>query len=404
MHQTREIMNGTIVEYVCGMQVIKVFNRTVSAFARFGESINAYAEAVKNATLFFAPGMGIYYTALGAQLLLILPAGLVIGMTATSYLEFLPLLLLFFLVGTGLREPLENMMSMALSTNNIAVGVSRIDDILSQQEIEAPKNPKTPEAYDITYENVSFSYNDDKQYALKNVNFKIKANTITGLVGPSGGGKSTIAQLLLRFYEPQQGTIKIGGVDIRDIEPNKLMELVGYVFQDSVLFHDTIANNIRMGNRSATLEQVEEAAKAACIHDVITALPHGYDTVVGEDDSYLSGGEKQRIAIARVFLKNPPIIILDEATAYADAENESLIQDSFSRLAAGKTVLIIAHRLKSIEAADHILVIQDGELVSQGKHKQLLINSSVYQDMVNANDRRDKWSLQKYVKKGAARE
>lgn len=404
MHQTREIMNGTIVEYVCGMQVIKVFNRTVSAFARFGESINAYAEAVKNATLFFAPGMGIYYTALGAQLLLILPAGLVIGMTATSYLEFLPLLLLFFLVGTGLREPLENMMSMALSTNNIAVGVSRIDDILSQQEIEAPKNPKTPEAYDITYENVSFSYNDDKQYALKNVSFHIKANTITGLVGPSGGGKSTIAQLLLRFYEPQQGTIKIGSVDIRDIEPNKLMELVGYVFQDSVLFHDTIANNIRMGNRSATLEQVEEAAKAACIHDVITALPHGYDTVVGEDDSYLSGGEKQRIAIARVFLKNPPIIILDEATAYADAENESLIQDSFSRLAAGKTVLIIAHRLKSIEAADHILVMQDGELVSQGKHKQLLINSSVYQDMVNANDRRDKWSLQKYVKKGAARE
>ena len=295
-------------------------------------------------------------------------------------------------------------MSMALSTNNIAVGVSRIDDILSQQEIEAPKNPKTPEAYDITYENVSFSYNDDKQYALKNVNFHIKANTITGLVGPSGGGKSTIAQLLLRFYEPQQGTIKIGSVDIRDIEPNKLMESVGYVFQDSVLFHDTIANNIRMGNRSATLEQVEEAAKAACIHDVITALPHGYDTVVGEDDSYLSGGEKQRIAIARVFLKNPPIIILDEATAYADAENESLIQDSFSRLAAGKTVLIIAHRLKSIEAADHILVMQDGELVSKGKHKQLLINSSVYQDMVNANDRRDKWSLQKYVKKGAARE
>lgn len=336
MHQTREIMNGTVVEYVCGMQVIKVFSRTVSAFARFGESINAYAEAVKNATLFFAPGMGIYYTALGAQLLLILPAGLIIGITATSYVEFLPLLLLFFLVGTGLREPLENMMSMALSTNNISVGVSRIDEILSYQEIEAPKSSQIPKTYDMTYENVSFSYNDDNQYALKNISFSLKANTITGLVGPSGGGKSTIAQLLLRFYEPQQGTIKIGGVDIRNIEPSKLMELVGYVFQDSVLFCDTIANNIRMGNHTATMKQVEEAAKAACIHDVITALPHGYGTVIGEDDAYLSGGEKQRIAIARVFLKNPPIIILDEATAYTDAENESMIQDSFSRLAGNE--------------------------------------------------------------------
>lgn len=223
------------------------------------------------------------------------------------------------------------------------------------------------------------------------------------MVGPSGGGKSTIAQLLLRFYEPQQGTIKIGGVDIRDIEQGKLMELVGYVFQDSVLFRDTIENNIRMGNLTATVEQVEEAAKAACINDVIMALPEGYNTVIGEDDAYLSGGEKQRIAIARVFLKNPPIIILDEATAYADAENESLIQESFSRLAAGKTVLIIAHRLKSIETADSILVLQDGNLISQGNHNQLISDSIVYQNMINANERRDRWSLHKFIKKEVQR-
>lgn len=399
MHQTRETMNGTIVEYVYGMQVIKVFNRTVSAFARFGESINACSRSIKNATYFFAPSMGIYYMAMGAQMLLILPAGLLIGLTSTSYADFLPLLLLFFLVGAGLKEPLENTMSMALSTNNIAVGVSRIDEILCQQEIKTPTNPKTPKVYDITYENISFSYNSDGQYALKDINFALKSDTITGLVGPSGSGKSTIAQLLLRFYEPQQGTIKIGGVDIRDIGPNKLMELVGYVFQDSVLFHDTIANNIRMGNLTVNMAQVQEAAKAACIHDVIIALPNGYDTVIGEEDAYLSGGEKQRIAIARVFLKDPPIIILDEATAYADAENESLIQDSFSRLAAGKTVLIIAHRLKSIEAADSILVLQDGNLISQGSHDQLVAGSNVYQNMVNANERRDEWSIQKYVKK-----
>ncbi|MFV0413955.1 MAG: ABC transporter ATP-binding protein [Oscillospiraceae bacterium] len=393
MHQTREVMNGTIVEYVHGMPVIKVFNRSLAAFARLGEGINNFSAAVERATYFFAPRMGAYYAAMGGQLLLILPAGLLIALTAASYTDFLPLLLLFLLVGAGLKEPLENMMNMALSTNDISIGVARIDGILAEAEIEPPAAPALPQSYGIEFEKVHFSYNEDGLQAVNNLSFALKQGSVTGLVGPSGGGKSTVAQLLLRFYQPQAGRIAIGGVDIKDIAPGRLMELVGYVFQDSVLFKDTVAGNIRMGNQTAGPAEVEAAARAAGIHEVSAALPNGYDTVIGEDNAYLSGGEKQRIAIARVFLKNPPIIVLDEATAYADAENESLIQQSFARLAAGKTVLIIAHRLKTIENADQILVLKEGRLLESGTHAHLLAASPTYRQMVEANERRDAWSI-----------
>lgn len=401
MHETKEAMNGTIVEYVHGMPVIKVFNRTLSAFARLGKSIDDFSSALKHASDFFAPRMGVYFAAMGAQLLLILPAGLLIGLNASSYTAFLPLLLLFFLVGAGLKEPLENMMALALSTKNIAIGVARIDKILAEKEIAAPTSSVLPQSCNITFENVQFSYNEGGLMAVNDISFALRQNTITGLVGPSGGGKSTLAQLLLRFYEPQSGRITIGGVDIRDIAPGKLMEHVGYVFQDSVLFRDTAEGNIRMGNTKATRTEVEAAAKAAAVHDVIMALPLGYDTVIGEGNSYLSGGEKQRIAIARVFLKKPPIILLDEATAYADAENESLIQEAFAKLAEGKTVLIIAHRLKTIENADQILVLDNGRLMASGTHESLLASSAAYRRMVDANERRDTWRIQKTLRKEA---
>ena len=402
MHETREAMNGTIVEYVHGMPVVKVFNRTLSAFGRLGKSIDDFSAAVKRAAYFFAPRMGVYFAAMGAQLLLILPAGLLIGLNASSYTDFLPLLLLFFLVGAGLKEPLENMMALALSTKNIAIGVARIDKILAEKEIAAPTSSVLPQSCDITFDHVQFSYNEDGLMAVNDISFALRQNTITGLVGPSGGGKSTVAQLLLRFYEPQAGRITIGGVDIKDIAPGKLMEHVGYVFQDSVLFRDTVEGNIRMGNTEVTRAEVEAAARAAAIHDVIMALPMGYDTVIGEDNAYLSGGEKQRIAIARVFLKKPPIILLDEATAYADAENESLIQESFAKLAEGKTVLIIAHRLKTIENADRILVLDNGRLMASGTHESLLASSAAYRRMVDANERRDTWRIQKTLRKEAA--
>ena len=288
---------------------------------------------------------------------------------------------------------MENLMQMVILSGRIVEGVSRIDNILRQQEADQD-GAGDPTTFDVEFSDVEFAYTEGIP-AVDHVSFHLPQGTVTGLVGPSGGGKSTLAQLLLRFYEPQRGTIRIGGVDIREIPPARLMELVAYVFQDSVLFTDTIENNIRMGNTKATMEEVEQAARNAGIHEVIQALPQGYQTVVGRDDAYLSGGEKQRLAIARVFLKDAPIIILDEATAYADAENEAKIQAAFAKLAQNKTVLMIAHRLKTVERADQILVMDKGKLVGAGTHEELLTGCETYKHLVDANLRRDRWSIGK---------
>lgn len=395
MRDSRERMNGTIVEYVHGMPVVKIFNRTLSAFARFEHDVGEYVKNLKWTTHFFAPWMGVLYTALGVQILFLLPAAIILAPTADSYTDFLPLVLLFFLVGAGLKEPYQEMMTMMTDMGRINVSVERIDQILAEEEIEYAEGDKTPDRFDITFKDVVFSYDAKAAPALKGVSFTLEEGSINGLVGPSGGGKSTIAQLILRFYEPDSGTICIGGVDIRQMSSKTLTGLVSYVSQDSFLFNDTIENNIRMGDMSATKEAVIQAAQAANINDVIESLPSTYETIIGQDDAYLSGGEKQRIAIARIFLKDTPIVLLDEATAYADADNESKIQESFARLAAHKTVLIIAHRLKSIENASHIFLMKDGELVDSGTHGDLLRRNRVYNDMVAANERRDRWTIRK---------
>ena len=393
LHDAQERMQGTVVEYIHGMSVIKVFNRTLSAFRRFEEDLNHFTEVVDRTARANAKSMGAYYAFFGAQLLFLLPAVLLLIPMAESYLDFLPVILLFFLVGSGLKEPMENLMQMVILSGRIVEGVSRIDNILRQPEPDQD-GAGDPATFDVEFSDVEFAYTEGIP-AVDHVSFHLSQGTVTGLVGPSGGGKSTLAQLLLRFYGPQGGTIRIGGVDIREIPPARLMELVAYVFQDSVLFTDTIENNIRMGNTEATTEEVEQAARNAGIHEVIQALPQGYQTVVGRDDAYLSGGEKQRLAIARVFLKDAPIIILDEATAYADAENEAKIQAAFAKLAQNKTVLMIAHRLKTVERADQILVMDKGKLVGAGTHEELLTGCETYKHLVDANLRRDRWSIGK---------
>lgn len=393
LHDAQERMQGTVVEYIHGMSVIKVFNRTLNAFQRYEGDLNHFTEVVDRTARANARPMGAYYAFFGAQLLFLLPAVLLLIPTAESYLDFLPVILLFFLVGSGLKEPMENLMQMVILSGRIVEGVNRIDNILRQPEPDQD-GAGDPTTFDVEFSDVEFAYTEGIP-AVDRVSFHLPQGTVTGLVGPSGGGKSTLAQLLLRFYEPQGGTIRIGGVDIREIPPARLMELVAYVFQDSVLFTDTIENNIRMGNTKATMEEVEQAARNAGIHEVIQALPQGYQTVVGRDDAYLSGGEKQRLAIARVFLKDAPIIILDEATAYADAENEAKIQAAFAKLAQNKTVLMIAHRLKTVERADQILVMDKGKLVGAGTHEELLTGCETYKHLVDANLRRDRWSIGK---------
>ena len=393
LHDAQERMQGTVVEYIHGMSVIKVFNRTLSAFQRYEGDLNHFTKVVDRTARANARPMGAYYAFFGAQLLFLLPAVLLLIPTAESYLDFLSVILLFFLVGSGLKEPMENLMQMVILSGRIVEGVNRIDNILRQPEPDQD-GAGDPTTFDVEFSDVEFAYTEGIP-AVDRVSFHLPQGTVTGLVGPSGGGKSTLAQLLLRFYEPQGGTIRIGGVDIREIPPARLMELVAYVFQDSVLFTDTIENNIRMGNTEATTEEVEQAARNAGIHEVIQALPQGYQTVVGRDDAYLSGGEKQRLAIARVFLKDAPIIILDEATAYADAENEAKVQAAFAKLAQNKTVLMIAHRLKTVERADQILVMDKGKLVGAGTHEELLTGCETYKNLVDANLRRDRWSIGK---------
>ncbi|MBS6800129.1 MAG: ABC transporter ATP-binding protein [Firmicutes bacterium] len=393
LHDTQEAMQGTIVEYIHGMPVIKVFNRTLHAFQRYERDLNAFVDAVSRTAYANAKPMGAYYAFFGAQLLFLLPAALLLLSGADSYMDFLPVVFLFFLVGSGMKEPMEDMMVKVLDSNRISEGMRRIDEILSQEEMDE-SGTGNPARYDISFQDVSFSYVPETK-AVDQVSFCLPAGSVTGLVGPSGGGKSTLAQLLLRFYAPQTGTIKIGGVDLKDIPPARLTKLVSYVFQDSVLFHDTVENNIRMGNVAASREQVEQAARNAGIHEVILNLPHGYDTVIGEQNAYLSGGEKQRLAIARVFLRDTPIVILDEATAYADAENEAKIQQAFAKLSQNKTVLIIAHRLKTVENANQLLVLEQGKLAGIGSHEELMKSCELYRQMVAANERRDHWTIKR---------
>ena len=394
MADSKTKMEGTIVEYIHGMNVIKIFGGTRNAFKRFETDMNAFTKAVHDTAYYNANGMGLYYAFFGAQILFLLPASIIMMNNAGSYVEVLPKVLFFLIVCAGLKEPLENMMNVSIDSTKISVGMKRIDELLYKPEIAYTGEGKAVSGFDIEFDKAVFTYPESETKACNEVSFKLPQGSVNALVGPSGGGKSTIAQLLLHFYELDSGSIRIGGTDIKDIAHSELVKNIAYVFQDSFIFNDTIENNIRMGNENASLDEIKAAARAANIAETIEALPNGYNTVV-TDSSGLSGGEKQRIAIARAILKNAPIVVLDEATAYADAENEAKIQKAFSSLSEGKTVIMIAHRLKTIRNADNILVMNEGRLEASGSHEELMQNCRLYRDMVDANDHRDSWIMRR---------
>ena len=394
MADCKTAMEGTIVEYIYGMSVIKIFGGTGKAYRRFENDLNAFTKAVHDTAYYNANGMGLYYAFFGAQVLFLLPAGILMMSHAESYTAVLPKILFFLVVCSGLKEPLENMMNVSIDSTKISVGMKRIDEMLELPEITLNGPGKLLTAFDIEFQDVVFSYPGSSQNACDHVSFHLPQGSVNALVGPSGGGKSTIARLLLHFYEVNSGEIRIGGCKIDEVTHEELVKNIAYVFQDSFLFNDTIENNIRMGNENATPEEIRAAAEAACIADTIESLPNGYQTLI-TDSSGLSGGEKQRIAIARAILKNAPIVVLDEATAYADAENESKIRNAFSALSKGRTVIMIAHRLKTIQNSDHILVIDGGKLIDMGRHEELLERCTLYRDMVDANDHRDKWIMRR---------
>jgi ATP-binding cassette subfamily B protein len=390
-HNALENMNSSVVEYVRGMPVVKVFGTSIESFQRLKETIDYYRKWVLEMSLSYSWKYPLFLTIASASLIFIIPVSVFILNNTNAGNEFIPTVLLFLIVGGGFFFPILKMMFVGGYLNQISVGVNRIDEILNMEEIENKDTTLKPKNVSIEFEKVSFAY--EKTIVVDNVSFTAKPGTVTALVGPSGAGKTTLGLLTARFWDVESGKIKIGGVCIKDMDLETLMDYVSFVFQDGFLFFDTIEENIRMGNSDASKEEVINAAKAAQCHEFIKELPDGYNTLVGEGGTYLSGGEQQRIGIARLILKNTPIVVMDEATAYADPENEAKILQGLSKLIKNKTVIIIAHRLSTITNADQIIVIDQGKIVEQGTHKNLVEKKGLYSKMWKTYSQARNWKI-----------
>lgn len=377
-----EEMNNASVEYVRGMPVVKAFNQTASSFKKLKDAIAGYTEWVLKFSLGWQNCMPAFTTIINNVYLLLVPVGIWVGAHTDDFTSFAMTFLFYLLFVPAISGVLNKIMYISESFMQIDGNVVRMDEILNIPEMPEPAHPQQPAGEDVAFRGVSFSYTSDTgEKALEDVSFTARQGQVTAIVGPSGSGKSTIANLISRFWDVSSGSITIGGVDIRDMAQADLMRHVSFVFQDTFLFKQSILDNIRMGNPSASEEQVIAAARAAQCHDFISRLPDGYHTVVGAKGVHLSGGERQRIAIARAIVKDAPIIVLDEATAFADPENEYLIQEAFEKLMQGKTVILIAHRLSTVRSADKIIVMEKGRLVEEGRHDQLVAAGGRYARM-----------------------
>ena len=384
-------MNASIVEYIRGIQVVKTFTESTNAYRKLNDDIKEYRKFANEVNVQYQPTYVGFLTILSSALLFIIPVAVWLLVGSASYATFVPVLLIFLFFGVAVFFPVLKLLWIGSFLNQNNMGVQKIDDILYMDEIEEPDIPRHPKDASVEFRNVSFAY--DTTPILKAISFISHPGTITALVGPSGAGKSTVAMLAARFWDVQSGEILIGGVPVKEIPTSVLMDNVAFVFQDNMLFFDTIEENIRMGNKTATFEEVARAACAAQCHEFIESLPNGYQTLVGEGGIYLSGGEAQRIALARAILKDSPIILLDEATAFADPENEGKILAAFSHLIKGKTVLVIAHRLSTITNADRILYVDKGVIAEQGTHEQLLALKGEYARMWETYNRAKRWTI-----------
>ncbi|RNB56874.1 ABC transporter ATP-binding protein [Brevibacillus gelatini] len=374
-------------EYLYGMKVIKAYNLRIDNFQRLKQSFYRYMqESIRLEGVlgpFFLVAMA--FMQMGVSLLTIVGVYLVLGGELT-----VPLFAMFVLVGARIFDPLSVAIMRLPAFKYDAMAGERIVNLLAQPSMQGEQ--EAPEEHDIRFEEVSFGYHDDS-LVLDGVSVEMKKGTLTAIVGPSGSGKSTLLRLIARFYDPVGGRVLFGGKDEREIDPEKLMQKISMVFQDVYLFQDTIRNNIRYGREDATQEEIEAAAKEARCHDFIMKLPNGYDTMVGEGGSTLSGGEKQRISIARAILKNAPVLLLDEATSSLDPENEADMQQAIGRLVRGRTVIMIAHRLKTVVTADNIIVLEKGKVVEQGRHQELLEKGGLYARLWELQRRTSGWKI-----------
>lgn len=388
--ESNNYVNGVIVEYVEGIEVIKAFNQSSTSYEKFANAVQSF----KDYTLKWYQStwklMNFGNAVLPSTFLGTLPVGLLLYYNGTLAPQDLVICLILSL---GIVGPLMNFTTYINEMKTVEYAVHDVDKLLSVSELPDEKTDVKLPHYDIHLQEVSFSYDQaQEKNVLSHISLKIPEGKFTALVGPSGGGKSTIARLIARFWDVSGGCITIGGTDIRKIPLSQLADTVSFVTQDNFLFNCSIKENIRLGNPQASDEEVYAAAKAACCDEFIMNLEHGYDTMAGDAGNRLSGGEKQRISIARMILKNSPIVILDEATAFTDQENEEKIQRSIAALTKGKTLLVIAHRLSTIKNADQIIVLKEGEVQASGTHQELLSGNSLYQDMWNAHIGAKNWS------------
>ena len=384
-----EEMSSEAVEYVRGIPVVKTFGQSVFSFKRFQTSIKNYEKWTISYTKDLRMPMVLYTTIINAVFSVLIATAFFFT-ASDAYL----LNLLFYIIITPIITVTLNKIMFASENQMIvADALERIDGILDRQPLPETKDGRAVEDSSVTFENVSFRYENASKDALHQISLQIKDGEHVAFVGPSGGGKTTLASLAARFFDTTEGTVRIGGVDVRDIPSEKLMEKVSFVFQDSKLLKMSIYDNVRMDKKDATREEVLQALKDAQCEDIIAKMPNGIDTVIGSKGTYVSGGEAQRLSIARAMLKAAPILILDEATAFADPDNEAKVQAAFSRLSEGKTVIMIAHRLSSVVDADRICVLKDGEIREMGTHKDLVANGGIYAHMWEAYNQSVCWKV-----------
>jgi len=387
-YSSAQKMNSTIVEYVSGMEVIKIFNRTTSSYEKYASSVENYKKYTLDWYKDSWNYMAIYGAVLPCTILFLLPVGTLFYIDGSLSLStFIFSLLLSMSIGL----PLVKLVGFLPLIPQLQFKTEQLEKTFAGEELKIIDKGITPENYDVHFKNVTFAY--DKKDVINDVSFCARENSVTAIVGESGSGKSTLARLLVHFWDVKDGKIMIGGVNIKDMSFEKLMDLISYVSQDTFLFNISLMENIRIGKPDATNEEVVAAAKLARCHDFIMNMEDGYNTNAGDAGDKLSGGEKQRITIARAILKNAPIIILDEATAFTDPENEDKIQEALNQLTGGKTLIVIAHRLSTIVEADNIILMDEGDLVMQGTHDELLKKSDTYRTLWDSHMQSMSWDI-----------
>lgn len=392
-----EEMNTEAVEYVRGIPVVKVFQQTIYSFKNFHRCIMNYNKMVFGYTRMWEKPMSLYTVIINGFVFFLAPLAILLIGYSGNYASVLLNFFLFVLITPVFSQSIMKSMYLNQALGQASEAIGRLENLVAYEHLTVVAHPQPVKEFSIQFEKVSFSYPGANQKAVDDISFTITQGRTVALVGASGRGKTTIARLVPRFWEATEGKVLIGGINVREIAPEELMKHISFVFQNTKLFKTSLLENIKYGNPNATMEEVERAVDMAQCREIINKLPLGLNTKIGTEGTYLSGGEQQRIVLARAILKNAPIIVLDEATAFADPENEHLIQQALKELTKGKTVLMIAHRLSSITDADNILVIDKGKIAEQGTHAKLLEKQGIYYNMWNEYQQSVRWTIGKEV-------